>query len=259
MTNESFEIIQENKLGSQSTQIAQQNNYYGMDYQNTKSLCQDLIRSELEKYKSDAEQLAKERDEKFLSTLFEKLHREKIDDNSMCEEFKNPDMQYTFVEAQKAYIRLGTPELETILSNLLVDRAKESDRTLLQIALAEAVSVVPMLLPSQLDILALCFRLRYTRNNMINSLSTFFKYIQEEILPHVPHSIDKMSSFQHLVYTKTASIDIGEISLENIFIETYGGLFLSGYVPEELNDVIQKYPNFLYDVYRINPKSKLIP
>lgn len=90
MTNESFEIIQENKLGSQSTQIAQQNNYYGMDYQNTKSLCQDLIRSELEKYKSDAEQLAKERDEKFLSTLFEKLHREKIDDNSMCEEFKNP-------------------------------------------------------------------------------------------------------------------------------------------------------------------------
>ena len=152
----------------------------------------------------------------------------------MCEEFKNPDMQYTFVEAQKAYIRLGTPELETILSNLLVDRAKESDRTLLQIALAEAVSVVPMLLPSQLDILALCFRWRYTRNNMINSLSTFFKYIQEEILPHVPRSIDKMSSFQHLVYTKTASIDIGEISLENIFIETYGGLFLSGYVPEEL-------------------------
>ena len=30
MTNESFEIIQENKLGSQSTQIAQQNNYYGL-------------------------------------------------------------------------------------------------------------------------------------------------------------------------------------------------------------------------------------
>jgi hypothetical protein len=79
---------------------------------------------------------------------------------------------------------------------------------------------------------------------MVNSLSTFFKYIQEEILPHVPHSIDEMSSFQHLVYTKTASIDIGEISLENIFIETYGGLFLSGYVPEKLNDVIQKYPNF---------------
>ena len=173
MTSETFEMKQENKLGSQSTQIALQNNYYGMDYQNTKSLCQDLIRNELEKYKADAEQLAKERDEKFLSTLFEKLHRENIDDNSMCKEFRNPDMQYTFVEAQKAFIRLGTPELETILSNLLVDRAKESNRTLLQIALAEAVSVVPMLLPSQLDILALCFRLRYTRNNIINNLPTF--------------------------------------------------------------------------------------
>ena len=55
MTSETFEMKQENKLGSQSTQIAQQNNYYGMDYQNTKSLCQDLIRNELEKYKADAE------------------------------------------------------------------------------------------------------------------------------------------------------------------------------------------------------------
>ena len=50
MTSETFEMKQENKLGSQSTQIALQNNYYGMDYQNTKSLCQDLIRNELEKY-----------------------------------------------------------------------------------------------------------------------------------------------------------------------------------------------------------------
>lgn len=259
MTSETFEMKQENKLGSQSTQIALQNNYYGMDYQNTKSLCQDLIRNELEKYKADAEQLAKERDEKFLSTLFEKLHRENIDDNSMCKEFRNPDMQYTFVEAQKAFIRLGTPELENILSNLLVDRAKESNRTLLQIALAEAVSVVPMLLPSQLDILALCFRLRYTRNNTINNLTTFFNYIQEQILPHVPNAIDKISSFQHLVYTKTASIDLGEISLENIFIETYGGLFLSGYIPEELNDFPKNTLIYLYNVYKIHPKYKLIP
>ena len=100
-----------------------------------------------------------------------------------------------------------------------------------------------MLLPSQLDILALCFRLRYTRNNIINNLPTFFNYIQEQILPHVPNAIDKISSFQHLVYTKTASIDLGEISLENIFIETYGGLFLSGYIPEELNDFPKKYPD----------------
>lgn len=255
MTSEAFEMKQENKLGSQSTQIAQQNNYYGMDYQNTKSLCQDLIRNELEKYKADAELLAKERDEKFLSTLFEKLHRENINDNSMCKEFRNPDMQYTFVEAQKAFIRLGTPELETILSNLLVDRVKENNRTLLQIALAEAVSVVPILLPSQLDILALCFRLRYTHNILINNLPTFFNYLQEQILPHVPNAIDKMSSFQHLVYTKTASIDLGEVSLEKIFIEYYGGLFLSGYIPKELEDFPKKYPDLF--IQCIQDQSKI--
>lgn len=68
-----------------------------------------------------------------------------------------------------------------------------------------------------------------------------------------------MSSFQHLVYTKTASIDLSEISLENIFIETYGGLFLSGYIPEELNDFPKNTLIYLYNVYKIHPKYKLIP
>ena len=47
MTTQPIELSQENKRGSQSIQIGQQNNYYGMDYQNTKALClvlcQDLV------------------------------------------------------------------------------------------------------------------------------------------------------------------------------------------------------------------------
>ena len=47
MTTQPIELSQENKRGSQSIQIGQQNNYYGMDYQNTKALCLDLIKNEL--------------------------------------------------------------------------------------------------------------------------------------------------------------------------------------------------------------------
>ena len=152
-------------------------------------------------------------------------------------------MQYSYVEAQKAYIRLGTTELETILSNLLVERAKEKQRSLIQIALAEAITVVPMLLPEQLDILALSFRLRYTKSLIVNNFDSFFKYLETSIIPHVNETQIKQSLFQHLVYTKTGSIDIGEIKLEKIFAHTYGGLFLSGYAPEELGDFPTKYPD----------------
>lgn len=243
MTTQPIELSQENKRGSQSIQIGQQNNYYGMDYQNTKALCLDLIKNELDIYKDEAEKIARERDEHFLATFFNQLHEEKFDDETIFNEFKNPDMQYSYIEAQKAYIRLGTSELETILSNLLVDRAKEKQRSLLQIALAEALTVVPMLLPEQLDILALSFRLRYTKSLIVNNFDSFFKYLETSIIPHVDDSQIKESLFQHLVYTKAGSIDIAEIGLEKIFAHTYGGLFLSGYTPEELGDFPNKYPD----------------
>lgn len=51
----------------------------------------------------------------------------------------------------------------------------------------------------------------------------------------------KASLFQHLVYTKTGSIDIGSISLAKIFSNTYGGLFLKGYEKRELQGYDEKY------------------
>ncbi len=243
VTNQPIELSQENKRGSNNTQIAQQYNYYGMDYQNTRALCLDLIKTELDIYKKEAEKVAKERYEHFSSIFFEQLNNERISDQTMCKEFENPDMQYSYVEAQKAYMRLGTPELESMLSNLLVDRIKENQRSLLQITLAEAITVVPMLLPEQLDILALCFRLRYTRALNINSLPLLLDYLKNQIMPHVNHSQYKESLFQHLVYTKSASLDIGEISVESILLNTYTGLFLSGYTEEDLGDFPRKYPD----------------
>lgn len=88
-----YQPFKENKRGSQSIQIGQQNNYYGMDYQNTKALCLDLIKNELDIYKDEAEKIARERDEHFLATFFNQLHEEKFDDETIFNEFKNPDMQ----------------------------------------------------------------------------------------------------------------------------------------------------------------------
>ncbi len=244
--NESIiiEQRQEIKRGADATQIGTQNNTYGLSYRDTKELCTDLIKAELNIYKQEAEEVAKLRDTNLLQNFLERLSKEKIEDKEIAEEFKNPDMQFSYIEAQKSYIRLGTKELEDTLAQLLVDRLKEKDRTLLQIALGEAITVVPILLPEQLDILALCFRLRYTQKLDVNNLMTFYNYLKVFILPHISGEQKKLSLYQHLVYAKTGSIDIGEISLEELFSRTYPGLFMKGFDITEIESYISKYPSF---------------
>lgn len=216
-----------------------------------------MIKDELDIYRNEAEKTAKERDEKLLRIFFEQLHNEKLTDEMVCEEFKNPDMQYTYVAAQKAYIRLGTQELEKMLADLLVCRVKENKRTLLQITLSEAITVVPMLLPEQLDILALCFRLRYTKSLMVDSINSFFYYLNNSILPHISSINDKHSLYQHLVYAKVGSIDTGQLSLETIFSKVYGGLFLNGYTTDELQDYLSKYPTYFIQCLHNSEKFQI--
>lgn len=257
MEKQPMEIVQENKKGANGTQIVQQNNYYGMTYSETKALCMDLIKSELDIYKGEAEITAKQRDEQLLLSVLSELEREKLDDKTVCEEFKNPDMQYVYVEAQKAYIRIGTTDLEKMLTDLLVNRVKERNRSLLQIVLGEAVTVVPTILVEQFDILALCFMLRYTRSLVINNMESFLMYLQNSILKFVGEIKPKESLFQHLVYAKTGSIDIGEISLESIFLQNYGGLFLKGYNLDELQDYEKKYPTLFNRCIQDNTKYQI--
>ena len=73
MEKQPMEIVQENKKGANGTQIAQQNNYYGMTYSETKALCLDLIKSELDIYKGEAEITAKQRDEQLLLSVRSEL------------------------------------------------------------------------------------------------------------------------------------------------------------------------------------------
>ena len=58
----------------------------------------------------------------------QKLKEENMDDAQTLAEFRNPAMQFDYLEAQKAYIKAGTPELSELLSDILVKRISESSR-----------------------------------------------------------------------------------------------------------------------------------
>lgn len=235
-------IEQRGGIGSSNTQIVEQNNHYGLSYADTRDLCKDLIQSELATYRAEALQLAEEREDRLRNHIFEKLDKEKIANSTILEEFKNPDLQFTYVNAQKAYIRVGTEELEKMLAELLLNRIRENKRSLLQVALNESLNVIPMLMPDQMNILSVCFVLRYTKNNGIRSLGDLVNYLSDRILPHIKGDLKKESLYQHLEYSRCGQVSINEISLANLLCHSYPGLFCKGIELEEIESLREFYP-----------------
>lgn len=255
MTDE-LKMSQSNSLGSKGVQIGTQINNYGMGYKDTKDLCLDLIKEQLNIYKKEAALEAEKRNTDLLNAFLRKISREEIDSSTLGEVFKTPDMQYTYVEAQKAYIRSGAKDLEEVLSDLLVSRIKEKERSLLQIALREAITVVPMLIPEQLDALALCFLLRYTKSENVNSIDDLIDLFDEEIMPflNIGDKAKKGSFFSHLSYAKAGNVEISSLPLEGIFSSTYRGLFCCGYDNEKIEGYKKSYPELF--IVCLNDESK---
>lgn len=243
MTDEA-KMSQSNSIGAKGVQIGKQIVNCGLGYKDTKDLCLDLIKEQLNIYKNEAALEAEKRNNDLLNAFIRKISREEIDGSTLGEAFKNPDMQYTYVEAQKAYIRSGAKDLEEVLSDLLVSRIKEKERSLLQIALREAITVVPMLIPEQLDALALCFLLRYTQSEAVNTIDDFRGWLDKSIIPfsNIGNKAKKDSFFTHLSYTKAGNVEISSLPLEGILLSTYRGLFCLGYKNEKIENYKESYP-----------------
>lgn len=149
----------ESKVNGDNNTIVQIN---GISYSEAKEICKDIVTAELNNYKKEAQQIAIQRQQTLTNRFIDILNEKNVTDKQVLDELKNPDMQFCLREAQIAYMRHGTNELENVLSNILADRLVENDRTTLQIALSEAIKTAPLLLPEHLDILSLAFIFRYT-------------------------------------------------------------------------------------------------
>jgi len=152
-------------------------------------------------------------------------------------EAENPDFQYALFSAQREYARVGDEDLGELLVQLLVDRSKIEDRTLIQIVLNQSLAVAPMLTPEQLDALTLIFLINHTINNSLSTLARFHWYLDNYILPFVPGVSAKYSAYQHLEFARCGAITIGETQIEEAFRMRYMGLLCKGFTEEEAQTV----------------------
>ena len=142
---------------------------------------------------------------------------------------EDPDFQHSLFTAQKEYARCGDKELGDILVDILVDRTKQEERSLLQIVLNESLSVAPKLNSEQLDILACCFNVCYTRSLIIRDIATFANYLNNAILIFSEPINSKPSNYNHLEFVGCASIRTGSRDPIQILIDTYQAVFCKGY------------------------------
>ncbi len=222
----------------------------GLNYTDTKSICMDIVKEELAKYHNEASIEAKKRNEELFEKVISKLQENKMTDADALNEFKNPAMQYDYAEAQKAYIKAGTPELAAVLSDILVRRLAESSRTLLQISLGEAIQIAPKLVKSQMATLALIFVLEHTRSFSINDHISLSKHLRQVILPLFQDGVsNKDSEFQHLMFTGCSQQTAFTRNLIPFIKSAYPGLFMTGFhiteLPKDHNgmNIASSYPS----------------
>lgn len=159
---------------------------------------------------------------------------------------EDPDFQYSLFTAQKEFARCGDKELGDILVDILVDRTKQEERSLLQIVLNESLSVAPKLNSEQLDILACCFNVAYTRRVNIKNVAMFANYLESGILIFSDPINSKRANYNHLEFVGCASIRAGERDLINLLTKTYQAIFSKGYPRDAIKAIEDKEPNIIH-------------
>ena len=239
---------QSQKGGDSSTNIqAQRDVIIGLGYSDVRDIAMDIFKTNFIELRSIAQQVAIERAEALVDSFLKEAVRQ---GQTEIPEAENPDFQYALFSAQRDYARTGDQDLGNLLVQLLVDRTKLRDRDLLQIVLNQSLTVAQMLTSDQLDSLSLVFLLRYTVNNALSNpleypvylrapavFSSLVSYLDREILQFVPRASRRDSAYQHLEYAGCGSISLGEISVEQIFLKSYGGLVCKGFAEEVIAEL----------------------
>lgn len=206
----------------------------GLSYEDAKNIALDVFQANFYKLVGIAQETAKQRAEEITDKFLTELQKRNPEG---LKNAKDVDFQHSLFVVQKEYARTGDKDLGDILVDILVDRSKEDERSILQIVLNESLQIAPKLTPNQIATLTVIFTLRHTKFLRMDSLESLKDYIDHRISPFVSSLSVHQALYQHLVYAGCGSISIGQTSIEKLFRATYPGLFSKGFSSEEIKEL----------------------
>lgn len=228
-----------NSLNIQAEQITVNS---GLTIAHVKEIAIEVFENNFYKLTGHASEIAENRAREITNQFIQELS----DKNpSGMQAAEDPDFQHSLFTVQKEFARCGDKELGDILVDMLVDRTKQEERSLLQIVLNESLSVAPKLNSEQLDIIACCFNIAYVRRGNITSISNFVSYLEEAVLIFSDPINARSSNYNHLEFVGCASIRTGQRDFVELLKNTYQALFSKGYPREAIKDIEALDPNII--------------
>ncbi|SCX52183.1 LPO_1073/Vpar_1526 family protein [Nitrosospira sp. Nsp1] len=218
----------DNSTNIQATQLVINN---GPTYAEVRDVALDVFRANFYNLAGEARDIARARAEEITLEFLKKLE---TDNPSALSHAKDPSFQQALFIVQKEYAITGDKELGNLLVDLLVDRSKHEQRSMLQIVLNESLKIAPKLTTDQLATLAITFLFKYTQNFGLGNHEKLGEYFDQNILPFVDKLSNSESSFQHLLFCSCGMIIPQGFRLEQILTITYRGLFFKGFEAAEI-------------------------
>ncbi len=206
--------------------------HQGISYSDARDIAIDVYKANYLQLSENAAQVALNRVEELTDEFLAELKERNADAIASLE---SPGMQHALFSAQKEYARTGDKDLESLLVDILVDRAGTTERTIKQIVLDEALSVAPKLTLEQMDALTVYFLIVRTHDHMVVNLDTFAAYLDSNIAPFVDALATDTSCYEHLEYTGCGALSlVGSIKpIGEFYRHNYTGLFMKGFEEEE--------------------------
>ncbi len=234
---------QTQKVGSNAIAIMAArdvNVHQGLTYSDVRDIAADVYEGRFLKLSGDAAELAGQRARMIIEQYIEQLQQQ----NPVgVEQAADVDFQHALYGVQRDYARTGDEDLASLLVDLLVDRSKATQRTLMQIVLNESLVTAPKLTPQQVAALGLVFLLRYTQNSQVASVPTIGDYLDKFVKPLIDGFSLTTSSVQHMEFAGCGTIGMTGASIQLLFATTYKGLFTRGFERAQIT-IVNPSPQF---------------
>lgn len=210
----------------------------GLSSEEVRTICREVYADELARHSEKAKLVSEER----FNTVVEKiLDRLASLENDLSHRFEDPGVQMSTYELIKSYIRVGDESLGNEMVDMLMDRLKETGRTVNSAVIDEAIQILPKLSESTVSFLALSV---FSAIVAPGDRRLFHSYLEglKEIVEQ-SSSISKLD----IAYLKqvgccySTNFVSDDSSLSKSFLRSYDLFFRNPISMDKLNEVISRY------------------
>jgi len=209
----------------------------GASLEEVRQIALDVFHANFLELRGHAEQVAGERAERITNAFLVALQQRAP---QALESASNPDMQRALFSAQREYACSGDEDLETVLVDLLVDRAGEgSSRGVRTIVLNEAINAAPKLTSHQRRAIAVCFLMRYTRPHGQGTVDAFYEhFVRDNLVPLGRGLPTSDTDYQHIEYVGAGSMSLLSPEFGDALVGKARGLFTRGFTRQETSEIL---------------------